>query len=249
MKRKRDRLSAVKPMQLRPTNTALSLSLLCATTALAWTLTLSSCFVGYDSRRGQAKAAQQRLAAQSTPGAIKAAREDSHSPPAARTAYDPKMASYGEDAVVLMRLALTEGDRDAVVRSQRDYVRNAKTTSWVPGAREEELAWLDAQAAASAARIASDAEAPSGEPAVDVPAELRGDDRPRFTRAEQMLRSGAVAAAYDTAKPLFAAYPSSRAVQDLRCQLATVRWLDKASLAAECAGSVALLDAGTGATR
>jgi hypothetical protein len=387
-----------------------------ATPALAWTLTLSSCFIGYDSRWGQAKAAQQRLAAQSTPGAIQAAPDDSHSTHAARTyrirfrpnahylaqtvdaerqlselvesadrvlaaaiglhlqvdktqpwsfdaderlepaiaalarddaardvdvvvgligalprpteslhevgyaeilgkhivlraasrlgehdafdraltdlsdderdrvivgrrrhraeavllheighvlgalhetdptslmhpAYDPKMASYGEDAVVLMRLALTEGDRDAVVRAQRDYVRNAKTTSWAPGAREEALAWLEAQTGAAAARTAADAEAPSGELGVGVPAELRGDDRPRFTRAVQMLRGGAVAAAYDTAKPLFAAYPSSRAVQDLRCQLATVRYLDKSSLAAECAGSVALLDAGAGATR
>ncbi len=37
------------------------------------------------------------------------------------------------------------------------------------------------------------------------------------------------------AKPLFSRYPNVYGVQDLRCQLATVRWLDQSELEAECA--------------
>jgi hypothetical protein len=54
-----------------------------------------------------------------------------------------------------------------------------------------------------------------------------------------------VAAAYEAARPLFAAYPQDYAVQDLRCQLATVRWLDKAAMLRECKAVGLLADAGS----
>jgi hypothetical protein len=63
-------------------------------------------------------------------------------------------------------------------------------------------------------------------------------------RATQLFQSGAAPAAYQAARPLFAAYPGSFAVQDLRCQLATLRFLDKDALRAECASSLRLADAG-----
>jgi hypothetical protein len=71
--------------------------------------------------------------------------------------------------------------------------------------------------------------------AVRAAADLQGDDRDRFNQATRLFQSGAVAMAYQTAKPLVDAYPNNLAVQDLRCQLAAVRWLDKDALLAECA--------------
>ncbi len=53
-----------------------------------------------------------------------------------------------------------------------------------------------------------------------------------------------LAAAYDLARPLFASYPASYAVQDLRCQLATVRWLDRSAMLEECAPAGRLANAG-----
>jgi hypothetical protein len=174
-------------------------------------------------------------------------------------AYDEKMTSFGDDAVVLMRLALDEGDRAAVVHAQLDYVRNAKTTSWATGEREAALKRLQAMdsppptSAASAARIGgvggSGGSGGGDGDEVDVPFELTAPDRERFAQAMKMFRAGAAAPAYQVAKPLFAAYPSTYAVQDLRCQLATVRWLEKDAMMAECAPSVRLADAGADASR
>ena len=155
-------------------------------------------------------------------------------------AYDEKMNGFGGDAVILMRLALDEGDRHAVARAQLDYVRGAKTSSWAPGEREAALTRLQG----------IDAPVPSAEPpapaqpSFEVPMELRGSDRDRFLRAMQMFRAGAAPAAYETARPLFSAYPDTYAVQDLRCQLATVRWLERDAMLAECAASTRLADGG-----
>jgi hypothetical protein len=156
-------------------------------------------------------------------------------------AYNEKMKAFGDDAVVLMRLALDEADRPAVVHAQLDYLRGAKTSAWAPADRSAAIGNLEAMLAGPAPSHPQD----SAEPApIDVPFELKPGDRDRFARALQSFRSGAVAAAYESAHPLFSAYPNSFAVQDLRCQLATVRWLDKDALLAECAASTRLGDGG-----
>jgi hypothetical protein len=54
---------------------------------------------------------------------------------------------------------------------------------------------------------------------------------------------------YALARPLFDRYPRSVAVQDLRCQLATLRYLAKDTLQRECALYVQLADAGTAGGR
>jgi hypothetical protein len=163
-------------------------------------------------------------------------------------AYDEKMTSFGDDAVILMRLALDEGDRAAVVHAQLDYVRNAKTTSWAVGEREAALKQLQAMESPPPATTAASS-APSDGAEVDVPFDLSGPDRERFDHAMKMFRAGAASPAYAIAKPLFVAYPNTYAVQDLRCQLATVRWLDRDAMMAECAPSVRLADAGADAAR
>ena len=158
-------------------------------------------------------------------------------------AYDEKMNAFGDDAVILMRLALDESDRPAVVRAQLAYLRGAKTAAWAPGERDAAVTHLEAMLAAPAAAPSET----SAAPAVEGPPELPPGDRDRYLRALQTFRAGAVPAAYELARPLFTAYPDTYAVQDLRCQLATVRWLDKDALLAECAPSTRLADAGAGA--
>ncbi len=76
---------------------------------------------------------------------------------------------------------------------------------------------------------------PAASSAPDAPPELPPGGRDRFLRAQELFRAGAVAPAYETAKPLFTRYPNVFAVQDLRCQLATVRWLPHEQMLAECA--------------
>jgi hypothetical protein len=156
--------------------------------------------------------------------------------------YDEKMASFGPDAVALMRLALDAGDRASVVRAQLEYLRGAKTTAWAPGERDAAIERMQPVVLPPPAPTASAAS--SGEAALEVPFDLKGADRERFSKAKEMFQAGAVQPAYETAKGLFAAYPNTYAVQELRCQLATVRWLDKNAMLAECAPSVRLADAG-----
>ncbi len=158
--------------------------------------------------------------------------------------YGERMNAFGDDAVILMRLALDEADRPDVVRAQLAYVRGAKTSAWAAGERDTAVTRLEAMLVAPTAAPSQDTSAP---PSVEaLPPELQPADRDRFSRAMQTFRAGAVPAAYELARPLFTAYPNTYAVQDLRCQLATVRWLDKDALLAECAPSSRLADAGAG---
>jgi|HubBroStandDraft_1064217.scaffolds.fasta_scaffold02016_11 hypothetical protein len=81
-----------------------------------------------------------------------------------------------------------------------------------------------------------------------IPLELEGEARERFVRALDGFRAGNARWAYATAKPLFDLYPDVYEVQDLRCQLAAIRWLAPQELTAECAPlkrlSAAWADAG-----
>jgi hypothetical protein len=147
-------------------------------------------------------------------------------------AYNPKMSGYGGGAVALMRVAL-EGDGRAAAREQLALLRGAVGSDWVEAEREAEVgrlqSFLDAvpDAAASAPSVAA--------PGPRVPSELTPDDAARFVQAQQAFQAGGSRAAYELGKPLFAAYPRVLAVQDLRCQLATIRWLPREELVAECA--------------
>ena len=169
-------------------------------------------------------------------------------------AYDERMHAFGDNAVLLMRLALDEADRAATLRAQLEYLRAATPAAlaaWVPGERDAEMARLEAMTTAPSVTTSSAPSAPAavsdavGDPTpVEAPAELALADRDQFVRAMQAFRAGKVPAAYDLARPLFASYPASYAVQDLRCQLATVRWLDRSAMLEECAPAVRLADAG-----
>ena len=146
--------------------------------------------------------------------------------------YDPKMGGFGGGAIALMRAALASGDMRAVAASQLELLEGAAGAGWVEADRDAEVARLRTFVGA---RTSAAASAASASPTSDGPTELTADARSQFVRAHALLRAGAVRNAYETAKPLFAAYPNVYAVQDLRCQLATVRWLPREQMLAECA--------------
>jgi hypothetical protein len=160
--------------------------------------------------------------------------------------YDLKMDHYGAYSLALMRLALDAKDRASLAKSQLELLSATKEDPWIPGERDAAMARLAAVVAPPQQKPPSPAPPPA-EPA--IPPELQGDDREQYSRALDAFRAGSVAPAYALARPLFDRYPSSRAVQDFRCQLATVRWLAKGALVAECAGVIPLSDAGASDTR
>jgi hypothetical protein len=161
-------------------------------------------------------------------------------------AYDTKMGGFGDDAISLMRIALDGGDRAAVARAQLEYVRTAPSASWPSTDREQAKKYLEAMSATAGPAPGGAAAATSERDAIP---ELHGDDRDRFDRAMRSLKAGGIADSYATAQPLFAAYPRSLGVQDLRCELAAVRLLARDALRTECAAYIGLMDAGAAATR
>jgi hypothetical protein len=177
--------------------------------------------------------------------------------------YDAKMAGYGAEALELMRISIDrrvtshdEGralDLRELAGALADKLRVAAGP--MTAERQEALAQLDALRApgagagagggAAAARPSTAGASPGTSNAPPTPAapaapavDLSGvsdADRATYDRAAELLRVGATNTAWDTARPLFAKYPKSYAVQDLRCQLAVLRRLDEKPLAQECA--------------
>ncbi len=147
-------------------------------------------------------------------------------------AYSTRMAGFGDGAIALMRAAAQGEGRSEVARAQLALLENGPGGSWIPAERAAAIAQLHAllPTGRSAAPSTNVASLPAG-----APPELDAEAQQRFTRAQQYFLAGAVAPAYETARPLFAAYPNVYAVQDLRCQLATVRWLPQNEMLAECA--------------
>ncbi len=156
--------------------------------------------------------------------------------------YDPKMSGFAEGAVALMRIALDGNGRVAIARTQLELLESATSQSWVAADRDQAIALLEAMtrptqpSATTAARPEAGGGATlGGSGSRPVPPGLRTDDAARFARASELFGGGAAGPAYETAKPLFARYPDSFAIQDLRCQLATLRFLGRDALLAECA--------------
>jgi hypothetical protein len=158
--------------------------------------------------------------------------------------YRPDEMTFGPGSIALMRAALEEPDRAHIARAQIAILERDDPGDWLEQDREHMLAYLQSIARWGPGPDGSGSSRPSAAPVAtaapasvpELPAELKGADRDRFVGAIRALKAGHVSNAYEMAKPLFPRYPNVYGVQDLRCQLATVRWLDKSELEAECAG-------------
>lgn len=149
-------------------------------------------------------------------------------------AYDRNMSGFGEGAIALMRIALDGVDRVSVARAQRALLEGATSSPWPDAERDAQVARLGALAGVTPVAPPS-ATIPATPEPPPPPDALRGADRETFTRAQGLFQAGAVRPAYEAARPLFSAYPKVVAIQDFRCQLAVLRWLDRGELLAECA--------------
>jgi hypothetical protein len=140
--------------------------------------------------------------------------------------YSPKVAVLGTPTLSLMQLALDSTDRSAVARAQLAVLEGPSAGAWLATERDAQVVALRAFIEGKHAVAARAPEDPL--------AGMAPDDRERYARAWELFRHIYVAHAYVEAKPLFAAYPTSIAVQDLRCQLAAVRRLAREELRREC---------------
>ncbi len=166
--------------------------------------------------------------------------------------YDSKCEGYSPPAAQLMRIALAheidpkaeEGPAFAealLAELERD------AAVWVPAEREALIAKLEAAPATRQTKkpAAATEPAPPSAGAAEL-APLRADDRTTFAQAVEHQQSGRTREAWDTAKPLFAAYPRVYAVQDLRCQLAMKLGGAWQAIQAECEPLMKLVPGATG---
>jgi hypothetical protein len=171
--------------------------------------------------------------------------------------YDPKAQSYSEATAELMRLTL-ERRLSPAAQTEQAFAQTLldqldRTSSiWVVSERDATVARLKT-IAAPPARPAGPvtAVASKGVAAVteDQVASLRAGDQAIFGQAAEDQRAGKVREAWAKAKPLFTAYPSVAAVQDLRCQLAMKLGMDWDAVQAECAPLMKLTLEGAGGKR
>jgi len=139
--------------------------------------------------------------------------------------YNPKVSAFGPSANDVMRAAVGKhgASESVVAREVIAALERAPEGAFVASERAQLVQQLESRIAASSApaQRAAPAAAVPAEVAVPSTPELAGADRERFAEAHRAAARGDVVAAWNTGKPLFAAYPRSMSVQDLRCQVAS----------------------------
>ncbi len=163
------------------------------------------------------------------------ALHESDSASVMNTSYRTSETGFDAGSIALMRAALDAPDRAHAAAAQMAILEGPTADMWASDDRSSAIAILRAEADTPRATASATATAPATGGMPGVPWELTEDARARFSSALDSLHAGAVAVAYQTAKPLFVSYPNVLGVQDLRCQLATIRWLSRAELEVECA--------------
>lgn len=149
--------------------------------------------------------------------------------------YGAKMNGFGRGGAILLRAALSEApNRLAVARAQLAILRDETNDDWVVDERRNQIERLTTFVASETLAVRP-ALAVSGELVSPVVVGLDAEANERLKRATALLRDRSVQRAYEVASPLFELYPSSYAVQDLRCQLALVRFLERDEFVKECA--------------
>jgi hypothetical protein len=148
--------------------------------------------------------------------------------------YRAKMTTFGPEATSIMRAVLAKrdsqarADQAAVFREIAAGVRTASPGVFFEEDRQKLVPQFEAHAAqldgaAGAKQPAATLGAPGAKPKEPEPPppELSAADQDRYARTREAVAKGDLAAAWESGKPLFAAYPNVFAVQDLRCTLAT----------------------------
>jgi hypothetical protein len=128
--------------------------------------------------------------------------------------YDPRVSTFGAPVVDVMRAAAeNKADPKSYKDAIREALRRAPPDVFVAEDREREIAAL----------TAAPPPKPAAPAAPEIPAtpKLTPADRAIFEKAWLAKSGGDAVTAWNTAKPLFAAYPDVLEVQDLRCSVAT----------------------------
>jgi hypothetical protein len=162
--------------------------------------------------------------------------------------YDSRIQGLAAETKALLRLTAglerpnpTARESRAFAQAIIDRLQQGQANHWVPSERDEEIArlesWLQKAEPAlnSSARAAQSATgpAPGAAPAV-APAELGREDRALFLQVQEQLRAGRIPEAKTLGDPLFARYPNSYEVQDVRCQIALAQTQPFDVTRAEC---------------
>jgi hypothetical protein len=163
------------------------------------------------------------------------------------TLYSPKSVAFSTEATAVLRIAVEQPSErrgwvsSALVEAYRDQ------GSWVPADRTEFIARWEHQQAPEAPTPQTSVAVPTSTPAADPdPISQAGLEplteahRALFEMAMREKQAGRPNDAWNTARPLFEAYPRVERVQDLRCQLGMDRNLSWQGARAECAGLMAL---------
>jgi len=158
-------------------------------------------------------------------------------------AYSRETSGYSSDAIDVMRVVfahrtLTGGVDESGRQSLVDILQRP-SNPWVPLERDDALKRLTSVSANPATRQAAlSAASPTAAPSMPAPsaavAALSEADQRIYAQADALKNERKFEQALELARPLFDAYPSVEAVQDLRCQIASQRGMQWSSIEAEC---------------
>lgn len=160
--------------------------------------------------------------------------------------YRSTMSGFSDDGALLMRVAVAhrgETDPRPLAKDLVARIEGAPPSTWDAADRDATLARLRVIAAQEPAVAGASVDAGAVDAGPDELAALSPDDRATFARASEALAGGHVNDAWKALGPLVARYDGVYAVQDLRCQLATLRGLPAAKVKEECARMSDLLRA------
>jgi hypothetical protein len=155
--------------------------------------------------------------------------------------YSARASSFGPESIAVMRVGLehrapqTPQEAAVLFRELGATMKRAPDGIFVEDERRQMVSRYEDAAAkneASSTRPAQTAAEPQ-RPVLPETPELTPEHRAIFVKANEAAAAGDHVVAWTAMKPLFTAYPSSFAVQDLRCRLAT-QVLSFASARPEC---------------
>lgn len=153
--------------------------------------------------------------------------------------YSRKVSGFAPETLGVLRIAVAHRPANAPIDGRGlapellAYYEKTTTTPWVPAERDQMVAMLRANVPAPPAAPVPSASSGSGYTVVD-PA-LSVDHRAVWSRAVEARSKGDFAGAWALASPLFAAYPTVKNVQDLRCKLAMEQRFEVDRARKECA--------------